>query len=223
MMVTRAFDVSVLGPPGAGKGTQAVRLASAFDLLHLSTGDLLRDEVARATFLGGEAQAFMSRGELVPDELIAKMVLRCLHSQQGYLGCAYDGYPRTVQQAHLLDGLLAELNRRLDVVLFLNVPDEELVVRNSGRRACQACGALYHVVSHPPAREGVCDACGGELAQRDDDREDVVRERLRAYRGNADQVLALFKGRGILRQVSGVGTQEEVYRRLREAIRSVKR
>jgi adenylate kinase len=109
------------------------------------------------------------------------------------------------------------------VVLFLNMPDEELVVRNSGRRACRACGVVYHVISHPPAREGVCDACGGELAQRDDDREEVVRHRLSAYRGNADELLALYKGRGILRQVNGVGTQDEVYQRLREAIRSVKR
>ncbi|HUK13386.1 MAG TPA: adenylate kinase [Thermoanaerobaculaceae bacterium] len=222
-MVTRALDVVLLGPPGAGKGTQAKRLAAAFELLHISTGDLLREEVTRASGLGEQAQGFMRRGELVPDELVGKMLACRLHSQPAALGCAYDGYPRTTAQAQLLDGLLAELNRRVDVALYLNVKDEEILRRMTGRRSCPSCGAVYHVVHQPPKAEGTCDSCGGKLVQRDDDREEVVRERLRVYREHTAPLLALYRDRGILREVDGAVGADEVFKRLREAMGKVRR
>jgi len=222
-MVTRALDVVLLGPPGAGKGTQAKRLAAAYELLHLSTGDLLREEVARGSELGREAEGYMKRGELVPDALVGKMLLARLHSQQAAAGCAFDGYPRNLEQAGLLDGLLAELNRRVDIALYLNVPDEALLERLTGRRSCPSCGAVYHVVTHPPHVEGVCDTCGGALVQRADDREEVIRERLRVYHQQTAPLLEHYQARGALREVVGTGTQDEVFERLREAMRSTKR
>ena len=221
-MVTRALDVILLGPPGAGKGTQAKRIAAAFELLHISTGDLLRDEVARGTGLGREAKGYMNRGELVPDELVGKMLAKRLHSQQAALGCVYDGYPRTTAQAVLMDGLLSELNRRVDVVLFLNVPDSELLARLTGRRSCPACGAVFHLVGQPPKVEGVCDACGAALMQRDDDREDVVRERLRVYREHTAPLLEFYRGRKILREVHGEMGPDVVFQRMRDAMGTVK-
>ncbi len=221
-MVTRALDVVLLGPPGAGKGTQAKRVAAAFGLLHISTGDLLRDEVARGTALGQEAKGFMNRGELVPDEVVGKMLAKRLHSQQAALGCVYDGYPRTTAQGNLLDGLLAELGRRVDAVLYLNVPDSELLSRITGRRSCPACGAVYHVAAQPPKADGVCDSCGGRLVQREDDREEVVRERLRVYREHTAPLLEFYRGRKILREADGSVAPDEVFKRLREALGTVR-
>ncbi|MGE5236352.1 MAG: adenylate kinase [Acidobacteriota bacterium] len=222
-MVTRALDLVLLGAPGAGKGTQAKRIGSAFDLLHLSTGDLLRDEVARCTALGGEVKDFMNRGKLVPDELVARILLLRLHSQQAGLGCVYDGYPRTVAQAQLLDGLLAELNRRVDVVMFLAVPDDMLVARMDGRRSCPSCGAVYHVDDQPSRVANVCDGCGAELTRREDDREEVVRERLRVYHETTAPLLGLYRGRNILREVAGTGSPDEVAGRIRDAMRGVRK
>jgi adenylate kinase len=222
-MVTRALDVVLLGPPGAGKGTQARRLAEAYALLHVSTGDLLRDEVARGTGPGLEAKAFMNRGELVPDEVVGRMLLRRLHSQQASVGCVYDGYPRTTAQAHLLDGLLAELNRRIDAALFLDVPDEDLVTRMAGRRSCPACGSVYHLAAHPPKDGANCDGCGSGLVLRDDDHDDAIRERLRVYKAATAPLLDLYRGRGILREIVGTGTPDQVDGRLREGMRSVKK
>lgn len=219
-MVTRACDIVLLGPPGAGKGTQAKRLAAAFELLHVSTGDLLRDELGRGTPLGTEARAFMARGELVPDALVGKMLMGLLHSQAAGGGCVYDGYPRTTAQAELLDTLLAELARRVDAVLYIGVPDEVIIGRMAGRRSCPSCGAVYHVTANPPAAEGVCDACGGGLVQREDDREEVVLERLRVYRRHTEPLLEFYRRRGNLNEVDGLGGVDEVFGRLRSALES---
>ena len=221
-MVTRALDVILLGPPGAGKGTQAKRIAAAFELLHISTGDLLREEVAKGTGLGIQAKDTMNRGELVPDELVGQMLAKRLHSQQAALGCVYDGYPRTTAQAVLLDGLLAELNRRVDVVLFLAVADSELLARLTGRRSCPSCGAVFHVVTQAPKASGACDGCGTALVQRDDDRESVVSERLRVYREHTAPLLDFYRGRRILREVAGEVGPDEVFQRMRDAMGSVK-
>jgi adenylate kinase len=218
-MVSRALDVVLLGPPGAGKGTQAQRLALDYGLLRLSTGDMLWEEVEKGTELGLLVRAWLNDGDLVPDHVMARILLGHLHSQQGIGGCAYDGYPRTEQQAMLLDGLLAELNRRVDVAIYLEVPDSELLARLAGRLACPVCGAVYHLTSAPPATAGRCDACGGALLQRDDDRADIARERLRVYRQRTEPLLELYRSRGVLRQVDGCGAPDEVYARVRDAMR----
>ena len=217
-MVTRALDIVLLGPPGAGKGTQAKRLAAAFELLHLSTGDLLREEVGKGTSLGLEAKGFMTRGELVPDTLVGKMLLTSLHGQRAARGCVLDGYPRNTDQALLLDGLLAELSRRVDVVLYLAVTDDEILGRITGRRSCPSCGGVYHLSSHPPKRDGLCDSCGASLVVREDDRESVISERLRVYREKTAPLLDVYRNRGVLREVGGVGSEDEVFTRLRAAM-----
>lgn len=222
-MVTRACDIVLLGPPGAGKGTQAKRLAAAFELLHVSTGDLLRDEIGRGTALGAEARAFMIKGELVPDALVGKMLMGLLYGQAAGGGCVYDGYPRTTAQAELLDTLLAELARRVDAVLYVGVPDEVIISRMAGRRSCPGCGAVYHVEANPPAAEGVCDVCSGGLVQREDDREEVVLERLRVYRRHTEPLLELYRHRGNLNEVDGLGSVDEVFGRLRSALESCHR
>ena len=220
-MVTRALDVVLLVPPGAGKGTQAKRLAAAFELLHISTGDLLREEVAKGSGLGDEAKGYMNRGELVPDALVSKMLAKRLHSQQAALGSVYDGYPRTTAQAVLLDGLLAELNRRVDAVLYLNVPDADIVARITGRRSCTSCGAVFHVVTQPTKVESVCDSCGSAVLQREDDLEGVVVERIRVYREHTAPLLDYYRGRKIVREVDGAVGPDEVFKRLREAMGTV--
>ncbi len=220
-MVSRALDVILLGPPGAGKGTQAQRLARAYGLLRLSTGDMLWEEVKRGTELGMEVRSRLNDGDLVPDQVMSRILLSRLHSQQGIGGCAYDGYPRTSHQAALLDGLLAELNRRVDVAIYLDVPDGDLLTRLAGRLSCSGCGAVYHAESSPPRVAGLCDACDGPLVQRDDDREDVVRERLRVYRQRTESLLELYRSRGILRELPGLGSPAEVYSRVCEAMTRV--
>jgi len=218
-MVSRALDVVLLGPPGAGKGTQAQRLALAYGLLRLSTGDMLWEEVEKGTELGLQVRAWLNDGDLVPDHVMSRILLSRLHSQQGIGGCVYDGYPRTEHQAMLLDGLLAELNRRVDVVAYLNVPDGVLLKRLAGRLSCPVCGAVYHLESAPPEAPQRCDGCGGALLQRDDDREDVARERVRVYRQRTEPLLELYRSRGVLRQIDGTGSPAEVYSRACEAMR----
>lgn len=219
-MVNRALDVVFLGPPGAGKGTQARRVARAFNVAHISTGDLLRDEVSRGTELGRGLQEIMASGSLAPDTAVTQLVVARLHSQRGVAGCVFDGYPRSVSQAHLLDGLLAELGRRVDAALVLEVDDNVIVERLSGRRSCPECGAIYHVIARPSELNDRCEQCEGVLEQRNDDREDVVLERIRVYRECARPLLALYEQRGLLRSVDGLGSEDEVFQRVRRAMRS---
>jgi adenylate kinase len=202
--------VILLGPPGAGKGTQAGNIAGTYDIPHISTGDILRANVREGTELGLEAKRFMDAGDLVPDDVIIGMVGDRLAQPDAAKGFLFDGFPRTVPQAEALEQLLQQREQPLDVVLRLAVDEDEVVSRLTGRRTCTACGAVFHVAHQPPATEGVCDACGGELVQRDDDREDVVRNRLEVYRRSTEPLEEFYWNRGLLRDVEAVGTVAEV-------------
>jgi adenylate kinase len=205
--------VILLGPPGAGKGTQAGNIASTYGIPHISTGDILRANVREGTELGREAKRFMDAGELVPDEVIIGMVGDRLSEPDATQGFLFDGFPRTVPQAEALEMLLLAREQPLDVVLRLAVDEDEVVTRLTGRRTCTGCGAVFHVEHQPPASEGVCDACGGELVQREDDREDVVRNRLEVYRRSTEPLEEFYWNRGLLRDVEAVGTVDEVAER----------
>ena len=185
-------DLILFGPPGAGKGTQGALLAERFGLLRLSTGDVLRDARQRGTPLGLEAQRFMDAGELVPDSVILGIVRDYLRGPAADRGVIFDGFPRTLPQARSLDGLLAEIGRRLRAVLVLEVDDETLIRRLSGRRWCPSCGAVYNIYFEPPREEQRCDVCGATLMQRPDDAADTVRRRLDVYREQTAPLLDYY-------------------------------
>ncbi|MEX2549853.1 MAG: adenylate kinase [Nitriliruptoraceae bacterium] len=203
--------VILLGPPGAGKGTQAVRIADAYDIPHISTGDILRANVSEGTPLGAKAKRYMDDGDLVPDEVIIGMVGDRLREPDAANGFLFDGFPRTVPQAEALEALLVENETPLDATLRLSVPRDEVVRRLTGRRTCTACGRIYHLEFDPPEDESVCDDCGGELIQRDDDHEDVVRNRLDVYTAQTEPLEHFYWERGLLRDVEAVGTPDEVF------------
>jgi adenylate kinase len=205
--------VILLGPPGAGKGTQAGNIAEAYGIPHISTGDILRANVREGTSLGLEAKRFMDAGDLVPDEVIIGMVGDRLAQPDAAQGFLFDGFPRTVPQAEALEKLLLERDQPLDVVLRLAVDEDEVVSRLTGRRTCTQCGAVFHVEHQPPKTAGVCDSCGGELVQRDDDKEDVVRNRLEVYRRSTEPLEEFYWNRSLLRDVEAVGTVDEVAQR----------
>lgn len=210
--------IILLGPPGAGKGTQAIRIAEAFDIPHISTGDILRANVREGTELGTVARRYMDAGDLVPDDLIVRMVGERLTDPDAADGFLFDGFPRTVPQAQALEELLVERDTPLDVVLRLAIDQDEIVRRLTGRRSCTTCGAVFHVVHNPPTTPGVCDNCGGSLVQRDDDREDVVLNRLEVYRTQTEPLEHFYWERGLLRDVEGVGEVDAVYRRARDIV-----
>ena len=211
--------VILLGPPGAGKGTQAVRIAEAFGLPHISTGDIFRENVRGGTDLGVEAKRYMDAGELVPDEIVVGMVADRLAQPDAATGFCLDGFPRTVPQAQALEDLLVERDAPLEVVVRFAVAEDEVVARLTGRRTCSGCGAVFHVEHAPPATEGVCDSCGGELVQRDDDTEDVVMNRLEVYRKQTEPLEHFYWERGLLRDVEAVGSVDDVTARTVDLLR----
>lgn len=208
----------LIGPPGSGKGTQAKRLAEHLGFVHLSTGDILREAVKEGTPLGLEAKKYMEEGKLVPDELVIGIVRERLKSPDCERGVIFDGFPRTLSQAEALDRILGELGRGLGRVVEIEVSDEEVIRRLTGRRTCRNCGTMYHVVFDPPKAEGVCDKCGGPLYQREDDKEEVIRERLKVYRKDTEPLVTYYEDKGILLKVNGEGPIEEVQQRLLEAV-----
>jgi len=211
-MAGAPLDIVLLGAPGSGKGTQAERIAPAFGLPHISTGDILRGSVKAGTELGRTAKRFMDSGELVPDEVVIGIIRERLGEPDTAAGFMLDGFPRTLEQATALDEMLAGAGRALRFVLLIDVPEEELVQRLAGRRACRSCGRGYNVVFDPPKVEGVCDTCGGELFQRDDDNEDTVRNRLTVYRRQTEPLVGYYRGKGILATVYGGGrTPDQVF------------
>ena len=210
--------VVLLGPPGAGKGTQAQRLTTSTGLLHLSTGDMFRENVRGGTELGTLAKSYMDKGELVPDEVTIKMLLERIGRPDAAEGAMFDGFPRNVVQAAALDEALGERDDAIAHALLIAVPDEELVARLSGRWLCRACGAVYHERNDPPAAEGVCDKCEGELYQRDDDRPEVVRTRIEGMKPPAD-LLDHYRTAGVLREIDGERGLDDVAADLLEALK----
>ncbi|MGH3453696.1 MAG: adenylate kinase [Nocardioidaceae bacterium] len=208
----------LVGPPGAGKGTQAKHIAAHYGIPAISTGDIFRAHVAELTPLGEIAKSYMDEGELVPDDVTVAMVRDRLSRDDTGAGFLLDGFPRTVPQAESLSAMLDELDVPLDVVLKITVEDDEVVRRLSGRRICRSCGRTFHVEFHPPNTEGVCDVCGGELYQRDDDRPETVRRRLQVYREQTDPLVEYYEDRGLLRRVAGTGEVPEVTKRAIEAL-----
>jgi adenylate kinase len=209
----------LVGPPGAGKGTQAQFIASHFSVPKISTGDIFRANVSEGTDLGLEARKYMDAGDLVPDEVTIAMVKDRLNQDDATEGFLLDGFPRTVHQAEVLDETLAAQGHTLSVVLELVVDDEEVVRRLSGRRTCRRCGHVWHQDFDPPARDGVCDRCGGELFQRDDDSEDTIRHRLEVYADQTSPLIGYYGDRGLLRGVDATGPVEDVTERAINALR----
>ena len=208
----------LLGPPGAGKGTQARALATLWGIPQVASGDLLRAVVREDSELGREAASFMDRGQLVPDDLVLRLVAERLRNDDARPGFILDGFPRNVMQAEALAKGLERVKLKLDKAIAVIVPDEEIVKRISGRRTCRNCNAMYHVAFEPPAKPGVCDKCGGELYQREDDAEDTVRERLKVYREATRPLLDHYGRLGLLAQVNGVGSTDEVEKRILAAV-----
>jgi Adenylate kinase and related kinases len=205
-----------LGPPGAGKGTQAKLLSQRMGFLHLSTGDLLREAVKNQTPLGKKAKEYMDRGELVPDELIVQLIEETMPKDGNVI---LDGFPRTVNQALALEEMLRVKGEKISKVLFFDVPDEVIIDRLSGRRVCSKCGAVYHVKYNPPKVEGVCDLCGGSLVQRDDDREEVVRKRLEVYRKQTQPLIEFYQEKGIIYKLDAGKGVEELFEEVKGLVR----
>lgn len=210
--------IVLLGPPGAGKGTQAQRLAAATRLLHISTGDMFRENVKNGTELGKLANEYMAKGDLVPDDLTIRMLLERIGRPDAEAGAMFDGFPRNVVQAVALDEALAARGAKIDRALYIFVHDEELMSRLSGRWICRNCGALYHERNDPPAKAGVCDKCGGELYQREDDRPEVVATRLQKQKPPAE-LIEHYRDAGVLREIDGERSLDDVTASLLEAIR----
>lgn len=208
----------LLGAPGSGKGTQAQKLSKNFNLRHLATGDILREAVSLETLAGKRAKPFLAAGRLVPDELINDLVAEILHHNPRPEKFILDGYPRTLGQAQAFDRLLSELKLDLTAAVFLNVDDHEIVRRLSGRWSCPNCKAPYHVDFKPPKKPGVCDECGAELVQREDDKESTVRRRLKVYHETLADVLDHYQKKGILREVPGTGDVEKIYAKIVAAL-----
>jgi adenylate kinase len=216
------LNLILLGPPGAGKGTQAERLVDDFDLPYYATGDILRQAVKDETDLGKEAKEYMDRGDLVPDELIVRVIEDRLDSDEAQDGFILDGFPRTVPQAEALQAALDRLGRSLTAALLVDASDDEVMKRISGRRICVKAGHVYHVESDPPKNDGVCDTDGSRLIQRDDDKPETVKKRLDVYHEQTEPVIGWYDKAGLLRRFDGNRSPEEVHDHIRATLATLK-
>jgi adenylate kinase len=216
------LNLILLGPPGAGKGTQAERLAEDFDLPYYATGDILRTAVQNGDELGREAREYVERGDLVPDEVICRVIMTRVDSPEAGDGFVLDGFPRTIGQAEELDGALERRGRALTAALLIDAPDDEVIRRLSGRRICVKNQHLYHVEFDPPKREGVCDQDGSRLIQRDDDKPETVRHRLEVYHEQTSPLIGHYEERGILRRFDGVRSPSEVHDHIRATLATLR-
>ncbi len=205
------MKIIMLGAPGAGKGTQAEMICEKYSLPHISTGDIFRTNIKNGTELGMEAKKYMDQGLLVPDELTVKILLDRVAKDDCKNGYVLDGFPRTIPQAEVLDKALTELNDKVDYAINVDVPDENIINRMSGRRACVTCGATYHVVYAPTKTEGVCDKCGANLILRDDDKPETVKNRLDVYHKQTQPLIDFYSKKGVLKEVDGTKKMDEVF------------
>ena len=205
------MKIIMLGAPGAGKGTQAKQIAAKYEIPHISTGDIFRANIKEGTALGMEAKSYMDKGQLVPDELTVKILLDRESKDDCKNGYVLDGFPRTIPQADVLDKAVSELNDKIDYAINVDVKDDNIIRRMSGRRACLNCGATYHIVNVPPKKEGICDTCGSELVIRDDDKEETVKARLLAYHEQTQPLIDYYNNKGILKEVDGTKDMNDVF------------
>ena len=205
------MKIIMLGAPGAGKGTQAKLIAEKYGVPHISTGDIFRANIKNGTELGKEAKEYMDKGLLVPDELTVRLLLDRVAQDDCKNGYVLDGFPRTIPQAEVLDKELIKLGDSVDFAVDVDGPDENIIRRMSGRRACLNCGATYHIVNIPPKKEGICDVCGSELVLRDDDQPETVKNRLKVYHEQTQPLIEYYTGKGVLRTVDGTLPMEEVF------------
>ena len=204
--------IIMLGAPGAGKGTQAKKIAEKYGIPHISTGDIFRANIKNGTELGKKAKTYMDQGLLVPDELTCDLVVDRIQQDDAKNGYVLDGFPRTIPQAEALDAALGKINEKMDYAIDVDVPDENIVNRMSGRRACLNCGATYHLISIPPKVEGICDRCGSEIVLREDDKPETVQKRLKVYHEQTQPLIDYYKNQGILKSVDGTQPMDEVFK-----------
>ena len=205
------MKIIMLGAPGAGKGTQAQMICEKYNIPHISTGDLFRSNIKNGTELGKKAKEYMDKGQLVPDELTVELLLDRVANEDCKDGYVLDGFPRTIPQADVLDKELTKLSDKIDFAIDVEVPDENIVRRMSGRRACLKCGATYHIEHIPPKQEGICDRCGSELVQRDDDKPETVQNRLSVYHEQTQPLIEYYNGKNILKTVDGTKDMNDVF------------
>lgn len=206
------MKIIMLGAPGAGKGTQAKQIADKYSIQHISTGDIFRANIKNGTELGKKAKQYMDQGALVPDELTCDLVMDRIQQDDCKNGFVLDGFPRTIPQAEALDAALEKINEKMDYAIDVDVPDENIVNRMSGRRACLNCGATYHLISIPPKVEGICDRCGSEIVLREDDKPETVQKRLKVYHEQTQPLIDYYKNQGILKSVDGTQPMDEVFK-----------
>lgn len=212
------MKIIMLGAPGAGKGTQAKRIAEKYSIPHISTGDIFRANIKNGTDLGKKAKEFMDQGLLVPDELTCDLVMDRIQQDDCKNGFVLDGFPRTIPQAEALDAALTKIGQKMDYAIDVDVPDENIVNRMGGRRACVGCGATYHLVYAPTKKEGICDTCGAELILRDDDRPETVQKRLGVYHEQTQPLIDYYSKKGILKDVDGTMDMGAVFQAITEIL-----